>query len=300
MSTQPANKNPEAIGILDIGSNSVRCVVFEPPFIGQRPVFNEKVQCGLGRDLGTTGLLNEEAMKLAFIAVQGFSKLAEAMKLPVFKVVGTAALRDAENGAAFVELLESQLGIEVQILCGDNEARYSALGVLSTFPQAEGVVGDLGGGSLELALLRHGEVKDTITIPVGVLRVMAQKNKIDFIEDAIKTISENFKGQRDLYVVGGTWRAVARAHMRQQGRDDRPNGYHIPAGSFVSFSRMLSQQDPDRLMADFDVEHKRAELLPAATLVLSSVTRALGAQNIIISNAGLRDGILMDILAGES
>lgn len=292
-------RNP--IGILDIGSNSVRCVVFEKPYINIRPAFNEKIQCGLGRDLSTTGKLNEEGKILALEAIKGFKLLTNAMNLHKLHAIGTAALRDAQDGPEFQKTIEDVIGLPLQLLSGEQEAYYSASGVLSAFPQAEGVVGDLGGGSLELACIQDGLISKTLSLPLGVLRIKNHPDKVTFIEEGLAQIPESFKHRRDFYVVGGSWRAVARAHMKSTGQGvQRLSGYYIPSDQFLSFSRLLSQQSPEALMTDYQVEARRADLLPSATLLLSALVRELAIRSIIVSNSGLRDGVLLDLLEKEA
>jgi len=285
------------IGIIDIGSNSIRFVVFESPYIKTRPAFNEKIQCGLGKDLGKTNTLNEEGKACTLKACRGFKSLADAMSLETFYVIGTAALRMAEDGPAFRAELEDIFEKTIDVLDGDREAYLAASGVLSSFPQGEGIVGDLGGGSLELACIQDGLVADTVSLPLGVLVIRNQGNKVKYIEEGLKHIPDKFKNRRDFYVVGGTWRAVAGAHMKARGMgDERLNGYYIPADQYLDFARLLSQQSPEALISEYQVESRRAALLPSATLLLSALVRELQIRSLIVSNAGLRDGVLMDIL----
>lgn len=291
------NSANNPVGILDIGSNTIRFVVFEEPYIKTRPFFNEKVQCSLGEDLAMTGRLSTRGKTCALQAVTGFKNLAEALDINSLHIIGTAAMRLAEDGDEFRQELENILGHKVQMLSGDEEAAFAGRGVLSSFPQAEGVVGDLGGGSLELASIQDGLVTETISLPLGVLMIRNAKDKVKFIEDGVQNIPDSFKNRRDFYVVGGTWRAVARAHIVNKGRgDERLNGYFIPSDQYLDFARLLSQQSPQALITDFQVESRRANLLPAATLLLSALVRQLAIRSLIVSNAGLRDGVLMDVL----
>ncbi|TXM98042.1 exopolyphosphatase, partial [Methylobacterium sp. WL122] len=138
------------VAIIDIGSNSVRLVAYDGLSRAPTPLYNEKVLCGLGRNVLTTGRLNDEAVRRALAALARFRVLCETMRVGRLFVLATAAARDASNGPAFLEAAEAACGTRIELLSGRREAELSALGVVSGFHAPDGVVGDLGGGSLEL------------------------------------------------------------------------------------------------------------------------------------------------------
>ena len=219
-----AMKSAMRCGVVDLGSNSVRLVVFEGR--GRNPVaiFNEKAVLGLGRGLHDTGQLNPDAVSQALTIMQRYHAVARAMGADPIEVLATAAVRDASNGAAFVAALGERLpGVPIHILTGDEEARLSADGVLLGFPGADGILGDIGGGSLELVELNQGVQGKTGSLPIGTIR-LADRAKQD-IGKARAIVSEELArlpwisgaSGRDLYLVGGAWRAMARMHMGQTG-----------------------------------------------------------------------------------
>ena len=204
-------------GVVDLGSNSVRLVVFEGR--GRNPVaiFNEKAVLGLGRGLHDTGQLNPDAVAQALTIMQRYHAVARAMGAAPIEVLATAAVRDASNGAAFVAALGEKLpNVPIHILTGVEEARLSADGVLLGFPGADGLLGDIGGGSLELVALSQGAQGKSASLPIGTIR-LADRAKED-IGKARAIVTEELARHpwlhgaagRDLYLVGGAWRAMAR------------------------------------------------------------------------------------------
>lgn len=285
------------IGIVDIGSNSVRLVVYDPPYIGQTPYFNEKIQSGLGRDLAKTGKLHPEGVESSLRALTGFKALADAMGLTTLHAVGTAALRDAQDGPDFVRTVRDTIGIDIKVIDGPEEARLSALGVIQNFKNPSGVMGDLGGGSLELALLDKTGVGETLSLQLGVLRVLGTPDQNAYIQEQLDKIPQAMMAQPNFYTVGGTWRAMAGVYYKSIGHPyERLMGKKIPVESAIEFSSKIAAMSQDTLMNTFRVEDRRAELMPIAALILKETLVKLMPQTLIISTSGLRDGVLFEIL----
>lgn len=285
------------IGIVDIGSNSVRLVVYDPPYLGQSPYFNEKIQCGLGRDIGKTGKLYPEAVAASLKALSGFKALADAMGLDRLYAVGTAALRDASDGAAFVETVRRDIGIDIKVIDGLEEARLSALGVVQNFKNPKGVMGDLGGGSLELAAVSKDGVTDMLSLPLGVLRVLSSDNPKDFIRSELEQLPPSIHDQPNFYTVGGTWRAMAGVYYKSIGHPyERLMGKKIPMESAIEFASKIADMTQNTLMNTYKVEDRRAELMPIAALILKETLMKLKPKTLVISTSGLRDGVLFEIL----
>src|SRR6201995_2804115 len=162
----------EPWAIVDIGSNSVRLVSYESQSRAPTPTFNEKALCGLGKGVAMTGLLPEDGVLKALAALQRFRVLCDTMRIRDVRSIATAAVRDAANGAGFLNRAERVLGRKIELLSGQREARVSALGVISSIYKADGVVGDLGGGSLELSEVRDGECAQGGNLPLGGLSLM--------------------------------------------------------------------------------------------------------------------------------
>jgi exopolyphosphatase/guanosine-5'-triphosphate,3'-diphosphate pyrophosphatase len=168
--TEPPKYRP--VAVVDIGSNSVRLVVYDGLRRSPTPVFNEKILCGLGKGVAITGKLNESAIVRALSALRRFRALCRQIGCKDVFAVATAAAREASNGAEFVDLAEKALGVGISVLTGREEARYAALGVIAGIPEADGLAGDLGGGSLELIDIKDGRLNDGVTLPLGPLRLM--------------------------------------------------------------------------------------------------------------------------------
>ena len=217
--TKPPKYRP--VAVVDIGSNSVRLVVYDGLRRSPTPVFNEKILCGLGRGVALTGRLGEEGVVRALAALRRFRAVARQIGAKQVFAVATAAAREASNGADFIDLAEAAIGVNIDVLTGKEEARYAALGTIAGIPGADGVAGDLGGGSLELVDIKDGKLRDGITLPLGPLRLIdmsggsiAKASKIVDEYFAKAKILDHLKG-RSFYAVGGTWRNLARLHMAQ-------------------------------------------------------------------------------------
>ncbi|MBS7540885.1 Ppx/GppA family phosphatase [Ancylobacter lacus] len=291
------------IAVIDIGSNSVRLVVYEKLSRSPTPIFNEKASCGLGRDVATTGRLNAEAVEKALVLLRRFRALCDRMAVGKLYVLATAAARDAANGPEFVARCADICRTDVQLLSGKREAQLSALGILSGVHRANGVVGDLGGGSLELADLHGHRIGSGVTFPLGGLalqdasgRSLKKADKI--VKDALAKDPhlEHLKG-RTFYAVGGTWRALARLHMFQRGYPLHVmHGYVIPAKEALEFCRLIRRVPVDTLSKIETVADVRRPLLPYGALVLEHIVRIGKPGNIFISAQGVREGLLYEEL----
>jgi exopolyphosphatase / guanosine-5'-triphosphate,3'-diphosphate pyrophosphatase len=155
------------VGVIDIGSNSVRLVVYEGISRSPTPIFNEKVLCGLGREVSTKGKLNPDAVESAIAALKRFRALCDVLEVGDLRVVATAAVREAKDGAAFIREAEKACRTSIEVLSGKREARLAALGVIASVYRPDGVAGDLGGGSLELVEVRGDEIGIGVTLPFG-------------------------------------------------------------------------------------------------------------------------------------
>ncbi|GFZ80040.1 Ppx/GppA family phosphatase [Elstera cyanobacteriorum] len=291
------------IAIIDIGSNSCRLVVYRDSSRAPLTLFNEKVMCGLGRGITATGRLNPEGRRSAIANLGRFKALTQAMNVCETLIYATAATRDAEDGPSFVAEAERVMGLPVTVIPGDEEARLSALGVLSAIPEAEGVVGDLGGGSLELIDVSRGTLGDRISLPIGPLRMMdAAENSVrrgaGLIKKALQGVEwlPRLEG-RDFYAVGGAWRTLARMMMEQRHYPLHIiHHYSVPAATAASFFQRIHRMDRDTIRRRPDVSRRRADTLPWAALIYEQLFALAKPANIIFSAAGLREGALYDRL----
>ncbi len=287
--------------VVDLGSNSVRLVVFEG--LGRNPVaiFNEKAVLRLGRGLQTTGRLNEEGVVAALEVMQRYHTIVHAMRASPFEVLATAAVRDAINGPEFVAGLRERMpDTPIHVLSGEEEASLSAAGVLCGIPQADGILADIGGGSLEVVQLMAGRPGAARTLPLGVIR-LADRSEGDLVraralaEADLADVSWLSEAPgRDLYLVGGAWRALARIHMMQTGYPlsivhhytiDRDEARDL-TGVIGSATRRMLEKLPG-------APRRRLDDLPFAAIVLRRVLRATGARRVVFSANGIREGWFM-------
>lgn len=284
------------VAVIDVGSNSIRLVVFSGPPGISPPKLNEKVMCGLGRALRQTGGMDEEAMELAVVALRRFASLAALMGVTEVLAVATAAVRDASNGPQFLARVERECGLSLRILSGEEEAALSAYGVLAGIPGADGLMGDLGGGSLELVALNRGEVGDGATLPLGTLRLDGFGSLPELREHIDRALAGTplvrQKQGRPIYIVGGAWRAIARLQMAQADYPLRIiHQYSISRADADETTRVLSRLSKETLAAMDAVPRRRAESLPVAALVLRRLIRQVQPEQIIFCANGLREGL---------
>ena len=296
----------EPVAIIDIGSNSVRLVAYESLSRALTPIFNEKVLCGLGRGVATTGFLIEEATAKALAALQRFRVLCRMMGIANIRAVATAAVRDAANGPQFLELAERAIGCEIDLLTGPREAQLSGLGVVSSVWAADGVVGDLGGGSLELADVAGGKVGKGVTLPLGGLSLVelsdrSPKRAAKIARDALAKVKalDGLAG-RTFYAVGGTWRALARLHMSQRQYPMRiMHNYVIPTRDALEFVRLVERIEIEALTSIETVSTARRPLLAYGAAVLEEIIRRSPPKEVVISALGVREGLLFEGLSPE-
>lgn len=292
-------RNP-SIGVIDIGSNSVRLVVYQANVRSLVTVFNEKALCGLGREVQTTGLLATDAVDKALTALRRFRALCKVQQVGRIYAIATAACRDASNGADFIARAEKICGARIQILTGPEEARSSALGVVSGIHKPDGIVGDLGGGSLELIDVRGHQVHSGVTLPLGGLALQdlserSLKKAERIVRDALIDLPQLTAGHgRTFYAVGGTWRALAKIHIIQSGYPlSVMHGYAIPAADALNFARRLRELVAADMLADIEaVAEARRPLLAYAALVLEYIIRVARPQTVVFSTYGVREGLL--------
>ena len=291
------------VAIVDIGSNSVRLVAYERLSRAAVPIFNEKVLCGLGRGVATTGLLGTEQMERALGALRAFKVLCRNLGVDDMRVLATAAARDARNGPAFLEAATAAVGAEIELIGGLREAELSALGVSSGFHAADGVVGDMGGGSLELVDVRGAEIGRGVSLPLGGLALLdasrnSPKRAARIARDALLKAApiRRLEG-RTFYAVGGTWRALAKLHMRARNYPlNVMHGYAIPTADALQLGALVERIDAEDLAVLSSVAAARRPLLAYGAAVLEEVVRLGRPREVVISAMGVREGLLFERL----
>ncbi|TCM18049.1 exopolyphosphatase/guanosine-5'-triphosphate,3'-diphosphate pyrophosphatase [Novosphingobium sp. PhB165] len=292
----------EKRAIIDIGSNTVRMVVYNGPPRAPVVVLNEKVSARLGRDLGKTGAISDKAMRSALTTLARFAGLLRLLDVRNVECVATAAARDASNGPAFLDAVRA-LGLFPRLLSGEEEARASATGVIAAFPGARGVAADLGGGSLELVEIAEGESWHGITLPFGTLRLpdLRTEGPAKFSETVHNGLHnagwEQGRGL-PLYIVGGSWRALALQAMRVLDWPvDDPHGFELPASEALHLARdfargKLGEVDPR-------ISSSRLASLPDAAALMVEVITRIKPSKLVFSSWGLREGLLHAQLDAE-
>lgn len=294
------------VAVIDIGSNSVRLVVYERLARSPTPLFNEKILAGLGTGVAESGNLNAEATERTKSALRRFTALAKQMEVVELDVVATAAIREAKNGAQFIEDITSICGVRVKVLSGEEEAAMAALGIVASFERPDGVAGDLGGGSLELTEVRIRDVGEGDSLPLGGLRLhVGSKGSLKEARDLTREALDRSKVIRRLegrvfYAIGGTWRSLARLHMHDSGYPLHVmHGYRMDPDELDDFLKVLIRGPLDQVPGISVVSKQRQALLPFGAVVLSEILRAGKPDSVAISALGLREGLLFSKLAAK-
>ena len=292
------------IGIIDIGSNSVRLVVFDGVRRTPLPIYNEKAFCALGKKLGDTGRLNEEGVETAKNCIARFLLMARLMEVVELHILATAAVRDASDGKEFVDYLEKKHGVTVTIISGKKEARLAAMGVLSSFYQPQGLAGDLGGGSMELVRLHEGALTHQVTMPIGPLRLM-ENGKPDR-EKMRRVLKKHFDEQEwvsehkaeNFYAIGGSFRAISKINM---ARTNYPlkilHHYTVPAAELNELLEMMVKMSPEEISHLSGASSRRAPALIPASMILQQVIESAEVKNIVFSASGIREGFMYEKLS---
>ena len=283
------------IAVIDIGSNSVRLVLYRLEGRAVWTMFNEKVLAGLGRDIAITGKLSEAGVDMAMVALRRFAAVIEGVQPDLVLCAATAAVREATDGPDFCARVFAETGLEIRVLSGEEEARYAALGVRAGDPLARGVVGDLGGASLELN--RLGQVGPGITLPLGPFVLSGGKGfdakRVEGrIAKVLDTVPDTYRS-RTFNAVGGAWRTLAQMHMEMVGHPLRiVHQYAMTAEEARELSDWVVSQSRATLEKHPGVSKRRAETLPFAALNLKGLIERLGIETVHFSAWGVREGLL--------
>lgn len=294
----------EPIGVIDIGSNSVRLVVYDGAVRAATPIFNEKVLAGLGNSIATTRQLGAESVERALEALTRFRAVARVLKVKNLRVLATAAVRDAEDGSLFIREAERVAGVRIEVLSGETEAKLAAYGIRMGFLAPDGLAGDLGGGSLEVIDVARNQLRHADTLPLGGLRLIDETgDKIDralpLVDEAVARLAWLTDGRgRPFYAVGGTWRALARLHMEQIGYPLRVmHGYAIPTREAIEFCQFVRRaKKVTALLGVEAVPRARREMLPYGALVLERLLEAVAPSEVVFSVFGIREGLLFSLM----
>jgi exopolyphosphatase/guanosine-5'-triphosphate,3'-diphosphate pyrophosphatase len=293
------------IAVIDIGSNSVRMVHFRLEGRAIWPVFNEKVMAGLGLGVSTTGRLHPDGVSTALRALKRFARLLQAKNVSEIFVVATAAVRNADDGVAFAARVLDHCGLTIRVLTGEDEGALSALGLVSGIPDARGVVGDLGGSSLELARVADGqcgaaetfELGPQIAIPDG---RFDEKQAVRMIDAALSKSAALRDASGRFYAIGGAWRALAQLAF---ARGEHPlrvvHQFELGRNEALQLAELATGQSPASLVGIRGISSRRAATLPWAALLMRQILRLRPFGGVVFSAFGLREGVLMDSVAAS-
>ena len=305
MAARSAQMKSTKRAVVDIGSNSVRLVIFDGSRRAPASICNEKALCGLGRDMTVSGALNSGSADFALATLGRFRRLLDEHGDPPTRAIATAAVREASDGATFVKKVEA-IGFNVETIDGEKEAELAALGVISYHPSAEGLVGDMGGGSLELVSVKGRKIKEKSSLSIGPLRLMQDtgsdlKKAQDIIDRELNRLNWVTPNRfQTLYAVGGAWRAVARIHMRLRSYPlSILHGYEMSQSEVIDMCDLIARQSRRSLEEIPGIPRRRIDTLPYAALVLKAVLQRMNAVGVFISAGGVREGLLYDQLADE-
>ena len=288
------------VGVVDVGSNSIRMVVFDGAARSPAYFYNEKVMAGLGQGLASTGMLNPEGAVRGMAALKRFAVLADSMGIKPLTCVATAAVREAKDGPAFRKAVEKETGLKLWVIDGEEEARLSAQGVLLGWPEAKGLVCDIGGNSMELAEVANGKVGRRISTPLGPFRLQQVKGGEQGLRDHIRKIMEEAaeklgRGHEQIYLVGGSWRAIGRLDMV---RADYPmtvlHEYRMTPEAVAQTVKWIGGKTIAEMRAATGISQSRMELVPLASLVLKQLVESLKPKSLAVSSYGIREGLLYE------
>ncbi|EEW25125.1 Ppx/GppA family phosphatase [Rhodobacter ferrooxidans] len=294
----PSARALSRVGVVDVGSNSVRMVVFDGAARSPAYFYNEKVMAGLGQGLAETGMLNPRGRERALVALKRFALLAEAMGISPLTVVATAAVREAKDGPEFQAQVLAETGLKIWVIDGAEEARLSAQGVLLGWPEARGIVCDIGGNSMELARIADGKVGKRATTPLGPFRLqlIAPNKRAAHIARYLTELRDLLKSEGErIYLVGGSWRVIARLDMERRNYPLTVlHEYRMQPRGLIDTLDWIAASDLALLRARTGTGAERMELVPLACEVLREVVRVFKPSEIDISAYGIREGLLYE------
>ena len=296
----PSARALSRVGVVDVGSNSVRLVVFDGAARSPAYFYNEKIMCALGAGLSQSGKLNPRGRVRALNALKRFQYLAQGMGLQTLTVVATAAVRDASDGPDFCKDVKRETGLRIWVIDGEEEARLSAQGVLLGWPGSYGLVCDIGGSSMELAEISNGRVGRRVTSSLGPLKLReikgGKKGRRAHIKKTMFELREAMGAQRDrLFLVGGSWRAIARIDMHRRGYPLHVlHEYRMTARSVTATARFIKENDLEELRIACGISNARMSLVPLAAEVLTRLVQTFRPKDIALSSYGIREGMLYE------
>lgn len=303
-----------SVGVIDIGSNTARFVAFETsPWGTVRATFETKDSTRLGLGTSEDGSLSEAAIARGVTTVRRFSGLVRSLALPRTLAIATSAIRDAPNGPAFVREVERATGVLLRVISGAEEARYGYLGVASAWPLENDIVFDLGGGSMQLAEVRAGALRNSVSLPLGVLRLSQRFFEHDppkrremeelreHARDALASTVKAFGGRPyRLFGIGGTVRSLARAAIElREYPIRRVHGFPLYDRDIEALHELLGEMPSAKRRSVPGVGSDRADVVLAGVVVLEELLRAVGCDRTVVSGTGIREGLALEEIGAK-
>ena len=301
----PSSRKLKRVGVVDVGSNSVRLVVFDGAARSPAYFFNEKIMCALGAGLSDTGRLNPEGRARALSAIARFQEIAAQICNGPLTAVATAAVREAEDGPEFCAEVLEKTGLEIHVIDGKEEARLSAQGVLLGWPGSYGLVCDIGGSSMELAEINDGEVGERVTSKLGPLKLQdiegGAEGRQVYIQKTLDKLYVKMGDQENrLFLVGGSWRAIARVDMERRAYPlNVLHEYRMTAEDVAATAGFIAENDLEELRQRCGLSAQRMALVPFAIEVLIGLLDRFTPYDIAISSYGIREGMLYEQMPDE-
>lgn len=316
-----SNRPPEAgaarVAAIDLGTNSVRLIVAEvdgPD--GYRVLDDEREQTRLGHRLHETGRIDLETGQRTLDALERMQAIAEGYQVAELRAVGTAALRAATNGPAFVEAARDRFGLEIEVIDAEEEAELAMRSVRRNFPLGEGAAAivDIGGGSMEVVFTTAGLVNEVYSMPLGAVVLTERYVDSDPIgaadwrrlRSAIDEELEQHIGKPpfptpDLIGSGGTFTAIASLAMHDRRGELGPvQGYSMTRAEFEHQLRRL-REAPLALRRRFSgLNADRADIIVAGAAAVARLANRLDVSRILINDRGIRDGLLLEMISRQA
>lgn len=294
----------ERIGIIDIGSNSIRLVIIDlKENRAHHQIENLKETVRLRSGTDSTGLLTQEGMDFAVETVSLFVKFCAARKVKHIIAVATAAVRRAPNRDLLIHRIEAATGLRVQILSGDEEAYLGYLGLINSVTETTGLMADLGGGALKLVGFEDRLNQNSTTLDFGSVSLMERFNLGDlpapedlraleaFLEDSYQQLPW-LKNYPKVMGVGGSFRSLARVYRNHVNYlPDITDGIVIPTEAVGEIYQKLSKMDLSERKRVPGLEKARADLSVTGIAIIYKLLKASGSRELFVSVSSIRDGL---------
>jgi exopolyphosphatase/guanosine-5'-triphosphate,3'-diphosphate pyrophosphatase len=299
--------NHKRVGIIDIGSNSIRLVINEETEHGAHHVIDEsKESARLSEKIGSDGILKLEDQQALCQTLNYFKKMCEANRTSIIRAVATAAIRNAVNSADILSFVEQNAGLKIELLSGEEEARLGFLGMINSIDLQDGFLVDIGGGSTEITLFQNRNLVKSISFPFGSVNTTKRFTRngdlnaadIDSIQSMVQNALEKQKSWLQsckglpLVGLGGSIRSICKLDQRQKKYSlPLTHNYDMEASSVDRLMEQLSTLSVENRKKVEGMSKDRADIIVPGLIILQTIFRFVGASHYKISGSGIRDGL---------